>query len=55
MELTEILKNFGEERFADHLARKIIEARSGQIISTTGDFKNAIMNAFPFSARDEKN
>lgn len=39
------------------MAGKIIEARSkkASIIKTTGDFKQAIRDAFPNSAKDEKN
>lgn len=58
MELNEIFKRFGDERFHSVLARKIIEARqqAGRAaITTTGEFKQAIRDAFPTSARDEKN
>ncbi len=41
-ELTQIFKNFGDERFASVLAEKIIQARQGQILGTTGDFREAI-------------
>jgi 16S rRNA (cytosine1402-N4)-methyltransferase len=57
LELSEIFKKFGEERFHDQLAGKIIEERSkkASIIKSTGDFKQAIRDAFPNSAKDEKN
>jgi len=46
-ELTQIFKNFGEERFASVLASKIIEARAGTILGCAGDFREAIKLAFP--------
>ena len=46
-ELTQIFQNFGDERYASKLAKGIIEARQGTIISTTGELKDAIRNAFP--------
>jgi 16S rRNA (cytosine1402-N4)-methyltransferase len=57
IELSEIFKKFGEERFHDQLAKKLVEYRknNGGLIRTTGEFKQAIRDAFPNSARDEKN
>ena len=55
MELGEIFKKFGEERFYEQLAKKIIEMRQGKMIKTTGELKDAVREAFPNSARDEKN
>ena len=56
MELSEIFKKFGEERFHDQLAKKVVESRNRQgMILTTGDFKNVIRDGFSNSARDEKN
>ena len=57
LELSEIFKKFGEERFHEHLAKKLVDFRKshGGLISTTGDLKEAIRSAFPNSARDEKN
>ena len=42
LELQQIFKKFGEEKFSAKLAEKIIEARQGTIISTTGEFKEAL-------------
>ena len=42
LELMQIFKKFADERFAPVLAEKIIEARQGTILATTGDFKKAI-------------
>ena len=57
VELSEIFKKFGEERFHDQLARRLVDYRKshGGMIMTTGDLKEAIRSAFPNSARDEKN
>ena len=46
-ELTQIFKNFGEERFSSVLASKIVEARANTIYGTTGDFRDVIRSAFP--------
>jgi 16S rRNA (cytosine1402-N4)-methyltransferase len=46
-ELTQIFKNYGEERFASVLAGKIIEGRQGKILGTSGDFREVIKAAFP--------
>ena len=56
LELSEIFKKFGEERFHTLLATKLVEGRNklGKI-QTTGDFKTVLRDAFPNSARDEKN
>ena len=57
IELSEIFQKFGEERFHDQLANKIVDYRKtqGGMIRTTGDLKEAIRSAFPNSPRDEKN
>lgn len=47
LELTQILKRFGDEKFAPKLAQSIIAARQGTIISTTGELKEAIRATFP--------
>jgi 16S rRNA C1402 N4-methylase RsmH len=36
LELAQIFKRFGEERFASNVADAIIEARQGTLILTTG-------------------
>jgi 16S rRNA (cytosine1402-N4)-methyltransferase len=58
LELSEVFKKFGEERFHSDLARKIIQYRQQPgrgAIATTGDLKQAIREAFPNSAKDERN
>ena len=47
LELAQIFKRFGEERFATNVADAIIEARQGTLILTTGQLKEAISKAFP--------
>ncbi len=46
-ELTQIFKNFGEERFSSVLANKVVESRQGKILGTSGDFREVIKEAFP--------
>jgi len=48
------MQRFGDERYAPKLAQSIIEARQGTIISTTGELKEAIRNAFPHSGSVDK-
>ena len=56
LELDEIFKKFGDERFHAQLAAKIVEARGRLgVIGTTGEFKQAIRDGFPNTAKDEKN
>lgn len=50
LELTQIFQRFGDEKYAPKLAKGIIEARQGTIISTTGELKDAIRKAFPQSS-----
>ena len=47
LELTQIFKRFGDEKFAPKLAQGIMAARQGTIISTTGELKDAIRATFP--------
>ena len=54
LELTEIFKRFGEERFAGNVADAIIKARQDSLILTTGQLKDIIVNAFPTSGKTEK-
>ena len=55
LELTQIIKRFGDERFAPVIAEKIIEARQGTLISTTGELKTAISKAFAESGHLQRN
>ena len=54
-ELGQIFKEFGEERYANVLAKKVIQMRSGTFLGTPTDFKNVIKEAFPRSSYAERN
>jgi len=53
-ELGQIFRVFGEERFSSVLAKKVVEARQGTILGTTGDFRRIVKEAFPQSSQSEK-
>ena len=44
-ELTEVIKDYGEERFAKQIARAIVAARSGGPIDTTGRLTEIVVKA----------
>ncbi len=46
--LVQIIKGFGEERFAGRIARGIVETRKEKVIETTGDLVEIIMKSTPF-------
>ncbi len=50
-ELTRILRDYGEERFARSIARHIVEAREKEPITTTGQLNAIIREAIPAKAR----
>lgn len=50
-DLAEIIKKYGEERWADRIAEFIVEYRKEQRISSTGQLVEIIKNAIPASAR----
>lgn len=41
-DLTSIFKRFGEERYAEVLARTVVEYRMDNVINTTGDLKECV-------------
>ncbi len=49
--LTEIIKKYGEERWASRIAEFIVNARKHEKIKTTGKLVEIIKNAIPASAR----
>jgi 16S rRNA (cytosine1402-N4)-methyltransferase len=49
--LTDILRRFGEERFARRIARQIIQRRAIRPLATTGDLVELIYQAIPAPAR----
>lgn len=52
-ELTRLLRDYGEERWASRIASFIVEKRKGQPIETTGQLVDIIKAAIPASARRE--
>lgn len=47
-QLSEVIRDYGEERFAKQVARAIVKAREdGQAISTTGQLAKVVANAIP--------
>jgi len=53
-ELTRILRDYGEERFAGRIARRIVAERSKGAIETTGQLVDIIRAAMPAKARAAK-
>lgn len=53
-ELTEILWNYGEERWAKRVAKFIVERRGSGRITTTSDLVDIVLAAIPAGARPEK-
>ncbi len=50
-ELTEIIRKYGEERWASRIAEFIVKARKAQPIETTGELVDIIKAAIPAAAR----
>ena len=50
-ELTRILREYGEERFASRIAARIVEARQRKPVETTGELVDIIRGAIPAAAR----
>ena len=50
-ELTRILRRFGEERFADRIARRIVAERADEPFSTSARLVRVIESAIPAAAR----
>ena len=53
-ELTRILKDYGEERFAGSIARHIVRAREERPVSTTFELSDIIKASIPAKYRDKK-
>ena len=53
-ELTRILKDYGEERFAGSIARHIVRARAERPVSTTFELSDIIKASIPAKYRDKK-
>lgn len=52
-ELTNIIYNYGEERWAKRIVKFIVEARANAPINTTGELVDLIKKAIPAAARQE--
>lgn len=50
-ELTQILRNYGEERWAARIAKQIVGVRQDKCIRTTSELVDIIKNAIPAAAR----
>ena len=44
-EITEVIRNYGEERFAFQIAKKVVAARSERCIATTGELAALVREA----------
>ncbi len=52
-DLYRILRDYGEERYAGNIAKKIVEARKTQRIETTGELNKIIRSAIPKKMRSD--
>ncbi|MBR0575403.1 16S rRNA (cytosine(1402)-N(4))-methyltransferase RsmH [Proteiniclasticum sp. BAD-10] len=52
-ELTRIIRDYGEEKFAKRIAQFILKAREGKPVETTGELVEIIKAAIPAKARRE--
>jgi 16S rRNA (cytosine1402-N4)-methyltransferase len=50
-ELTQVLRDFGDERFASRIARRIVEALAKNCLHTTAELENICFHAVPPKAR----
>lgn len=50
-QLTAILRDYGEEKFAKIIARNVVQARQIKALVTCGDLVNVIERSVPYSAR----
>lgn len=50
-ELTRILREYGEEKFANRIARRIVQHREQQPLQTTGELVEIVRDAIPAPAR----
>lgn len=54
VQLEEVIKEYGEERFAKQIARAIVKARARQPLVTTGQLAAIVAAAIPARAREPK-
>ena len=50
-EIKRILKEYGEERWADRIANAILKIRRKEPIGTTGQLRGIVLNAIPYKGR----
>jgi 16S rRNA (cytosine1402-N4)-methyltransferase len=50
-ELTDVLRRYGDERYAPRIARAIVRARAGHPIETTTELADIVRDAIPAPAR----
>ncbi|MBD2765609.1 16S rRNA (cytosine(1402)-N(4))-methyltransferase RsmH [Kocuria sp. cx-455] len=53
-QLRDILRNWGEERFAPRIARAIVAARAVKPLTTTGELVEVVKSAVPMSVQHKK-
>lgn len=53
-EIEDILKKYGEEKFARNIAKKIVEKRKEKIITSTLELAEIIKNSVPFKLQSKK-
>lgn len=53
-ELFRVIRDYGEERFAGNIARRIVQERTKKEIGTTGELISIIKSAMPAKAKAEK-
>jgi 16S rRNA (cytosine1402-N4)-methyltransferase len=53
-QISEMLKDFGDERWAVAIARKIVETRKDKPLRTTQDLVDCVLAAIPAGARDKR-
>lgn len=49
--LTEILRNYGEERFAFQIAKNIVKTREKRVVKTSGELTDIIESSIPYKFR----
>lgn len=54
LQIEQMLKEYGDERWAKAIARKIVERRKDAPLRTTEDLKQCVLAAIPTGARDKR-
>lgn len=53
-ELADILRNFGQERFYNRIARLLVKERTGHPIATTRELSDIVLRAIPYRLQSRK-